>query len=139
MLAPYAVTTHLKDMAVRAAPIGFELSEVPLGQGLLPLERYIAALRRARPTARLCLEMITRDPLQVPYRTDAYWVAFDARGAATRARAALRDARARQGVGSGRCRTITGLHRRRADCGRGRARAPRRSRTRRDVLKLEAD
>jgi sugar phosphate isomerase/epimerase len=78
MLAPFAVTTHLKDMAVRRTDEGFELSEVPLGQGLLPLGRYVAAIGRARPDARLCLEMITRDPLKVPYRTDRYWVAFDA-------------------------------------------------------------
>ena len=77
VLAPFAVTTHLKDMAVRVTPDGFELSEVPLGQGVLPLERYVAAIRRARPEARLCLEMITRDPLKVPYRAERYWVAFD--------------------------------------------------------------
>ncbi len=35
-LAPYAVTTHLKDMAVRPYERGFELSEVPLGTGHLP-------------------------------------------------------------------------------------------------------
>ena len=77
LLAPYAVTTHLKDMALRGTPEGFELSEVPLGQGMLPLARYVAAVRRARPDAHLCLEMITRDPLRVPYRAEAYWVAFD--------------------------------------------------------------
>jgi sugar phosphate isomerase/epimerase len=78
LLAPYAVTTHLKDMAVRRTEAGFELSEVPLGDGMLPLDRYIATLRRVRPGVPLCLEMITRDPLVVPYRTDRYWVAFDA-------------------------------------------------------------
>jgi sugar phosphate isomerase/epimerase len=77
-LAPLAVTTHLKDMAVRPMPDGFELSEVPLGQGILPLERYVRAIRSARPDAALCLEMITRDPLRVPFRNDRYWVAFDA-------------------------------------------------------------
>lgn len=76
-LAPFAVTTHLKDMAVRRTDNGFELSEVPLGTGLLPLERYVTAIRRARPQAPICLEMITRDPLHVPYDTDTYWVAFD--------------------------------------------------------------
>jgi sugar phosphate isomerase/epimerase len=78
VLAPHAVTTHLKDMAVRRTESGFELSEVPLGQGMLPLERYVATLRRARPAAPLCLEMITRDPLSVPYKAERYWVAFDA-------------------------------------------------------------
>jgi 3-oxoisoapionate decarboxylase len=78
VLAPFAVTTHVKDMAVRGTTDGFDLSEVPLGQGLLPLARYTAAIRRARPDARFCLEMITRDPLTVPYRTDRYWATFDA-------------------------------------------------------------
>ena len=77
LLTPYAVTTHLKDMAIRRTELGFELSEVPLGQGLLPLESYVAALRRTKPDVPLCLEMITRDPLIVPYRSDKYWVAFD--------------------------------------------------------------
>lgn len=78
LLAPHAVTTHLKDMAVRRTEAGFELSEVPLGQGVLPLDRYIATLRRARPETPLCLEMITRDPLAVPFKAERYWVAFDA-------------------------------------------------------------
>jgi sugar phosphate isomerase/epimerase len=76
-LAPYAVTTHLKDMAVKTTADGFELSEVPLGEGIVPLAETIAIVKRARPDARLCLEMITRDPLRVPYRTDAYWIAVN--------------------------------------------------------------
>ena len=34
-------------------------------------------MKAARPDARLALEMITRDPLSVPYRTDKYWIAVD--------------------------------------------------------------
>lgn len=74
-LAPFAVTTHLKDMAVRPSPDGFELSEVPLGEGMVPLAEAIGLIKAARPDARLVLEMITRDPLSVPYRTDKYWIA----------------------------------------------------------------
>ena len=77
-LAPYAVTTHVKDMAVAPTTDGFELSEVPLGQGLLPLERYVGTIRRVRPSAPFCLEMITRDPLRVPYKTERYWAPFEA-------------------------------------------------------------
>jgi 3-oxoisoapionate decarboxylase len=72
-LAPWAVTTHLKDMAVEAMDEGFRLSEVPLGQGLLPLPEMIAALRHERPETSFVLEMITRDPLPVPCRLDRYW------------------------------------------------------------------
>ena len=78
-LAPFAVSTHLKDMAVRPYERGFELSEVPLGEGFLPLARIVDVLRRARPDLHFCLEMITRDPLKVPYLDDAYWVTYDGR------------------------------------------------------------
>jgi sugar phosphate isomerase/epimerase len=84
-LAPYAVTTHIKDMAVRRGPRGFELSEVPLGAGLLPLPRMVEAVRRARPDVNLCLEMITRDPLPVPCLDEAYWATFAGRDAAREA------------------------------------------------------
>lgn len=76
-LAPFAVTTHLKDMAVRRDAEGFELSEVPLGEGIVPLAEAVRLVRDARPDAHLCLEMLTRDPLKVPYLTEAYWVAMD--------------------------------------------------------------
>jgi 3-oxoisoapionate decarboxylase len=78
-LAPYAVSTHLKDMALRPYEGGFELSEVPLGQGVLPLARMIDTLKKARPDVDFYLEMITRDPLRVPYLTDGYWVTHETR------------------------------------------------------------
>ncbi len=77
LLAPHAVTTHVKDMAVAPHAEGFELSEVPLGEGLVPLASAIEVLRGARPDVRFCLEMITRDPLLVPYKADRYWIALD--------------------------------------------------------------
>jgi len=76
-LAPFVVPTHLKDMAVKPTADGFELSEVPLGEGILPLAEMIATLRTHRPDVPMCLEMLTRDPLQVPYKTDRYWIAMD--------------------------------------------------------------
>ena len=78
-LAPYAVTTHLKDMAVRAYDRGFEMSEVPLGTGICPLAKMIDVIRAARPEAPLVLEMITRDPLKIPFRDDVYWATYEKR------------------------------------------------------------
>ncbi|HEX3682676.1 MAG TPA: TIM barrel protein [Bryobacteraceae bacterium] len=75
-LAPYAVSTHLKDIAVAPAANGFLLSEVILGQGRLDLPRAIALVRQSRPRTRMSLEMITRDPLLVPCFTDKYWATF---------------------------------------------------------------
>jgi sugar phosphate isomerase/epimerase len=75
-LAPYTVTTHLKDVAVDACSEGFLLSEVLLGAGYLDLPRAIALVRESRPKARFLLEMITRDPLPVRCLTDKYWATF---------------------------------------------------------------
>ncbi|MEP6536142.1 MAG: TIM barrel protein [Bryobacteraceae bacterium] len=75
-LAPYAVTTHLKDMAVDEAPDGFLLSEMVMGTGMLDMKRVIATIQSARPKTNLLLEMITRDPLRVPCLTDKYWATF---------------------------------------------------------------
>jgi sugar phosphate isomerase/epimerase len=73
-LAPWAFTTHLKDMGLEEYREGFLLAEVPLGTGFLDIPRIVRALRTARPEIRLNLEMITRDPLKVPCLTDGYWV-----------------------------------------------------------------
>ncbi len=78
-LAPYAHSTHIKDMGVEEYPEGFLLSEVPLGDGLLDLPKIFATLRKHRPAVKFSLEMITRDPLPVPCLTDKYWVTFPER------------------------------------------------------------
>lgn len=75
-LAPYAVTTHFKDVGVEEYPEGFKVSEVPLGQGILDLKRMVSAVHAARPKAHFNLEMITRDPLAIPCLTDKYWITF---------------------------------------------------------------
>ena len=77
-LAPWAVTTHFKDMAVQEYANGFLLSEVILGDGFLDLPKIVETLRKAAPRVRFNLEMITRDPLKVPCLTEKYWATFEA-------------------------------------------------------------
>lgn len=72
-LAPHTLTIHFKDMSAVECDDGFLLSEVPLGDGFLDLPRIIDTCRRANPSARFNLEMITRDPLRVPCLADKYW------------------------------------------------------------------
>src|SRR5207302_7675785 len=55
-LAPYAVTTHVKDMAAEEYAEGFLLAEVPLGQGMLDMKRICQVIARARPQAKFSLE-----------------------------------------------------------------------------------
>jgi sugar phosphate isomerase/epimerase len=80
--APYAVSTHLKDMGVREYEDGFLLSEVPLGNGYLDIKRIIETCWRGNPKVQFNLEMITRDPLRVPCRTEKYWATYPGRRAA---------------------------------------------------------
>ena len=72
-LAPFAFSTHLKDMAVQEYEEGFLLSEVPLGEGFLDLQKMVAVLQKANPAIQFNLEMITRDPLKIPCLTKKYW------------------------------------------------------------------
>lgn len=76
-LAPWTFNVHFKDIALQENATGFLMSEVPLGEGLLDLKRMVTAIRAARPDVHFSLEMITRDPLDVPCLTDRYWATFD--------------------------------------------------------------
>ena len=76
-LAPYTFNVHLKDMAVEECERGYLLSEVPLGEGMLDIKGMVDIVRRAKPEVYFSLEMITRDPLEVPCLTDKYWATFD--------------------------------------------------------------
>jgi 3-oxoisoapionate decarboxylase len=79
-LAPYTFSVHLKDMAAEECERGYFLSEVPLGAGMLDIKRMVNIVRRAKPEVHFSLEMITRDPLEVPCLTDKYWATFDVNG-----------------------------------------------------------
>ncbi len=74
--APYVKATHIKDIAVMPCQDGFEMSEVPLGSGILDVPRMLSVIQNANRHVHFALEMITRDPLKVPCLTDHYWITF---------------------------------------------------------------
>jgi 3-oxoisoapionate decarboxylase len=78
-LAPFAVNSHIKDMAVEEYEDGFLLAEVALGRGILDVKRILEIIRKHRPETRFSLDMLTRDPLKVPCLTEKYWVTFPSR------------------------------------------------------------
>ncbi|MCW3079202.1 TIM barrel protein [Segetibacter sp.] len=75
-LAPYAFSTHVKDMALEEYADGFLLSEVPLGKGILDLPAIIAVCKKYNSDVTFSLEMITRDPLKIPCFKNEYWETF---------------------------------------------------------------
>lgn len=76
VLAPFTLTTHLKDMGVEEMEEGFLLSEVPLGEGFLDIARIVELCERSNPAVQFNLEMITRDPLRIPVLEEDYWATF---------------------------------------------------------------
>jgi sugar phosphate isomerase/epimerase len=77
--APYVKSTHVKDIAVQSYADGFEMSEVPLGTGVLDVPSITSLLLQHNPNLHLSLEMITRDPLKIPCLNDQYWITFPQR------------------------------------------------------------
>src|ERR1051326_8139796 len=77
--APWALTVHFKDEALQECEEGFWLTDVALGEGFLPLKQFVQVLRRAKPNLPFNLEVITRDPIKVPVRSDSYWATFPGR------------------------------------------------------------
>lgn len=76
-LAPFIFSTHVKDMGLGTYDRGFLLSEVPLGQGMVDLNSIISICKNHRPDVTFNLEMITRNPLQIPCLTHEYWHTYE--------------------------------------------------------------
>lgn len=75
-LAPFAFSTHVKDMGVKEYENGMLLSEVPLGQGMIDLKKAVELCRKYNSDIHFSLEMITRDPLEIPFLDQSFWATF---------------------------------------------------------------
>lgn len=71
--APFALTVHFKDQALRESEDGFWFADVPLGEGFIDLPAIVKILRDAKPKIPINLEVITRDPLSVPVLSTGFW------------------------------------------------------------------
>lgn len=76
-LVPYIFTTHVKDMGVEEYEDGFLLSEVPLGKGFLDLPKIVGLCKKHNAGVTFNLEMITRDPLEIPCLQNDFWRVFE--------------------------------------------------------------
>ena len=76
-LAPFTIFVSFKDVGVDFYADGILLSEVAFGDGLLDLPGIVARFQKKDPKMLFQLEMLTRDPLQVPIFTERYWKVYD--------------------------------------------------------------
>ena len=70
VLAPYVVSSHLRDSRVWAVPEGAMVQWVPVGQGCVDLRRILEMLSESAPAAPINLEIITgvpSHPKLIPY------------------------------------------------------------------------
>ncbi len=87
VLAPYVVTTHIRDSAIFEHPRGAAYQWVALGDGSVDFKRFVSLYRQLCPSAAMQLEIITGRPPQVlPYLEAGHWKAFKNANAAEFAR-----------------------------------------------------
>jgi 3-oxoisoapionate decarboxylase len=76
-LAPYIVTTHIRDSVVFEHPRGAAAQWVAQGEGSIDYQAFVDRFRELCPTASVQLEVITgRPPTVLPYNEPDFWKAF---------------------------------------------------------------
>ena len=76
-LAPYVVTTHVRDSAVFEHPRGAAAQWVALGDGTVDFVKFVADFRKLCPKSSMQLEIITgRPPTILPYFEADFWKVF---------------------------------------------------------------
>ena len=77
VLAPYVVTSHVRDSAVYEHPRGASAQWTALGDGSIDFHKFMERYRELCPKAAMQLEIITGRPPQVlPYLDPDFWKAF---------------------------------------------------------------
>jgi len=77
ILAPYVVTTHIRDSVLFEDPRGAAGQWVVLGEGQIDFVRFTELFRKWCPQASMQLEVITgRPPRVVPYLEESFWKLF---------------------------------------------------------------
>jgi sugar phosphate isomerase/epimerase len=78
ILAPYTVTTHVRDTAIWQDSRGAQFQWVALGEGNIGIGNVIREILRRSPGVAVNLEIITgRPPTPLPYLEPAFWRGFE--------------------------------------------------------------
>ena len=86
-LAPYTLTSHVRDTAVYEVPEGAAVQWTALGDGSVDFKRIVKQFQTLCPNSSLHLEIITgRPPQTLPYLQQSFWKTFDGMPAADFAR-----------------------------------------------------
>lgn len=77
ILAPYVLTSHIRDSAVFETSRGAAVQWVALGDGSVDLPKFVTLFSKLCPKASIQLEIITGiPPEELPYLEPDFWKAF---------------------------------------------------------------
>jgi len=76
VLAPYALTSHIRDSLVWRTPKGVAVRWVRAGEGNVDLARWIRNYLRLCPGRPLTLEVIVTGPREFPFLEAGFWEAY---------------------------------------------------------------
>ena len=77
-LAPYVLTTSLRDSAVWETPAGAAVAWTAMGEGQIDLQAYFAAFRELCPGVTVHIETISGFNREFAYLTPEFWKAWPA-------------------------------------------------------------
>jgi hypothetical protein len=72
-LAPYVLTSHLRDSAVWRVPEGAAVAWVRMGEGNVDIEGYVRKYAAICPGRALSIESIVTGPRVFPFRDPKFW------------------------------------------------------------------
>ena len=75
-LAPYVLTSHIRDSAVWRTPEGAAVAWVRMGEGNVAIDEYIRKYARLCPGRALSLEIIVTGPRVFAYHDPKFWDAY---------------------------------------------------------------
>jgi 3-oxoisoapionate decarboxylase len=76
-LAPYVLTSHTRDSALRPTPSGAEVAWTRMGEGNVRIRDYVESFLTRCPGRPLTLEVIVMPaPRPLPFREPAFWGAY---------------------------------------------------------------
>jgi sugar phosphate isomerase/epimerase len=76
-LAPYVLTSHVRDTAVWNTPQGIAVAWTRMGEGNIGIEDYVREYAAKCPGRPLSLEIIVTGPRFFNYRDPKFWDAYD--------------------------------------------------------------
>ncbi len=75
-LAPYVLTSHVRDTAVWNTPMGAAVAWTRMGEGNIDIAGYIRRFAELCPGKALSLEIIVTGPRYFNYRNPQFWEAY---------------------------------------------------------------